>query len=129
MFSNKIQVFLYKKVKVKKLLFGFFLFFVFLPLFLMFYFCLLLCQLSSNFLLTCIFFENIFCFIFKDSTPQCLKKIQVQIIVFYKKANMKISRISNTKSPPWNLVTFRSEFFLVDNSRIVCWIFLVLIVN
>ena len=40
----------YKKVKVnKKLLFDFFSFFVFLPLFLMFYFCLSLCQLSNNF--------------------------------------------------------------------------------
>ena len=57
------------------------------------------------------------------------KKIQVQIIVFNKKAIVKIYRIYNSKIPPWNRVQFRSEFFLVDISRIVCWIALVLIVN
>ena len=31
---------------------------------------------------------------------------------FSKKADVKISRISNSKSPPWNLVKFLSEFFL-----------------
>ena len=128
MFSYISPFFLYKKVKVKKLLFDFFSFSVFHPL-LMFYFCLLLCRLSSNFQLTCIFFEKIFCFVFKESTLQCLKKIQVQITVFNKKAVVNISRISNSKRPPWNLVKFRSEFFLVDISRIVCCIFLVLIVN
>ena len=114
------MIFLCKKVKVKNLLFDFFSFFVFLSLFLMFYFCLLLCQLPSNFQLTCIFFENIFCFVSKESTLQCLKKIQVQIIVFNKKAVVKISWISNSKIPSRNLVKFRSsKFFLVDISRIV----------
>ena len=46
------------------------------------------------------------------------KKKQVQIIVLNKNF-VKISRISNSKSPPWNVVKFRSEFFLV------CWTFLV----
>ena len=45
------------------------------------------------------------------------KKKQVQIIVLNKNV-MKISRISNSKSSPWN-VKFRSEFFMV------CWTFLV----
>ena len=49
------------------------------------------------------FFEKIFCFIFKESTLQCLKKIQIQRIVFNKKALVKISRISNSKIPPENL--------------------------
>ena len=57
------------------------------------------------------------------------KKIQVQIIVFNKKAIVKISRISNSKSPPWNRVKFRSKFFLVDISRAVSWTYLVLIVS
>ena len=57
------------------------------------------------------------------------KKIQVQIIVFNKKAIVKISRISNSKGPLWNLVKFCSEFFLVDISKVVCRNFLVLIVN
>ena len=34
---------------------------------------------------------------------------------------MKISRISNPKSPLWNLVKFRRAFFLINASRIVCW--------
>ena len=57
------------------------------------------------------------------------KKIQVQIIVFNKKAIVKIYRISNSKGPLWNLVKFCSEFFLVDISKVVCRNFLVLIVN
>ena len=47
------------------------------------------------------------------------KKIQVKIIVFNKK-DMKILRISNSKNPPWNLVKFCSQFFLVNISRILC---------
>ena len=42
MFSKKIWISLYKKVKVKEMLFDFFLFFIFLSLFLTFFFCLLL---------------------------------------------------------------------------------------
>ena len=57
------------------------------------------------------------------------KKIQVQIIAFNKKAIMKLSGISNSQNLPWNLVKFRSEFFLVSMSRIVYRISLVLIVN
>ena len=143
---------------MKKLLLNFFTFFVFLSYFLIFYFYLLLCQLSSNssvlwqksesqnggnkntkhtkffekrtfffyrpiFSWHSIFFEIIFWFVFKESTLQCLKKIEGQIIVFNKKAVVKICRISNSKSLPWSLVKFRSEFFLVDFSRIVYWIF------
>ena len=48
---------------------------------------------------------------------------KVQIIVFNKK-NVTTSKISISKSPPWNLVKFRSEFFSLNVSRIVCWFFL-----
>ena len=46
-----------------------------------------------------------------------------------KKAVTKIFRISNSKGPPWNLVKFRIEIFLVNVPRIMCWFFIVLIVN
>ena len=59
----------------------------------------------------------------ESSTLQYLKKIHVQIIVFNKKAVVKISRISNSKNPRWNLVKFRSQLFLVNVSIIVCWVF------
>ena len=72
-----------------------------------------------------IFFENSFCFVFKESILPRLEKIQAQIIVFNKKAIVKISSISNSKSRPWNFVKFLSQFFLVDISRAVCWITLV----
>ena len=55
------------------------------------------------------FFDKTFYFIFKESTLQCLKKIQVQIIAFNKKAVVKSSRISNSKSPLWN---FEYQVFL-----------------
>ena len=74
------------------------------------------------------FWDFVF-FVFKESTLQHLKKNQVQIIVFNKKIVVKMSRISNSKSLPWNLVKFRSKFCLVNVSIILCWIFLVLIVN
>ena len=55
------------------------------------------------------------------------KKIQVQIRVLNKKAVVKISRTSNSKGPSWNTDKFHSELFLVNVSKIVCWIFIVLI--
>ena len=57
------------------------------------------------------------------------KKIQVQIIVFNKNTIVKISRIFSSKSPSWNLVKSRSEFFLVDISKILWWFLKILIVN
>ena len=56
-----------------------------------------------------------------------LEKNSSSNIVFNKKAIVKISRISNSKNTPWNLVKF--EFFLVDISRTVSWDFLVFIVS
>ena len=68
--------------------------------------------------MACIFFEKIF-FVHEESKRalQYLKQIQVQMIVFNQKAAAKIYRISNSENPPWNLVKFRSEFFLVNASR------------
>ena len=109
-FSNKIYIFLYQKSKRKKLLFDLF---DFLQRF-------TLCQLSSSFYLACIFFDKIFYFVFKESTLlQCLKKIQVQVVVFNKKALVKLSGIFNSKNPPLNLGKFHDELFLVGMSRIV----------
>ena len=114
MFSNKI----YEKVKVKKylLLFDFVSFFVFLSLFSIFFFCLLLCQAIFRGLVSFLSF-----FVFKESTLQYLKKKLSSNNSFYQKK--LISTISNSKSPPWNLNKFRSEFFLANVSRIMCWIF------
>ena len=56
------------------------------------------------------------------------KQIQVEIKFLTRKAVVKISRISNSKNPPWNLVKFCSEIFLVNVSRIVSWGFPVFIV-
>ena len=49
-------------------------------------------------------------------------------MVFNKKAVVKISTISNSKNSPWSF-SLENEFFLENISRIVCLIFLVLIVN
>ena len=46
---------------------------------------------------------RIFFFVFKESTLQYWKKAQAQIMVFNKNAVVKISRISNSNSLPWNL--------------------------
>ena len=56
------------------------------------------------------------------------KQIQVEIKFLTRKAVVKISRISNSKNPPWNLVKFCSEIFLVNVWRIVGWGFPVFIV-
>ena len=107
MFSNKIWFFLYKKLNQKII-----------------YCCCLTFSLFSFF---CLFFQ---CFSFVSCNVKqylcglklywdffpCLrsalcstwKKNQVQIIVFNKKTVLKISRISNSKSPPWNLAKFPS---------------------
>ena len=69
------------------------------------------------------FFDKTFYFIFKESTLQCLKKIQVQIIAFNKKAVVKSSRISNSKSPLWN---FEYQVFLgryLKNSLLIFFSF------
>ena len=99
MFSNKIYIFLYKKVKVKKIFIvvvWVFLIFVFFFLFLsMFFFCLLLCQAIFRWLAS----SWKFFFVFKDSNLQFLKKIQVQMIVFNMKAVVKIYRIFGSNSP------------------------------
>ena len=129
MFPKKIEVFLCKKVKVKKLLFDFFSFFVFLFLFLIFYFCLLLYQLSSNFWLTCIFFEKTFCVVFKTSTLQCFKKIQVQLTVFDKNAVVKISRISNSRTHHETLLSFVASFSWYISQEYCAEFFKILIVN
>ena len=54
-----------------------------------------------------------FLIVFKDSTLLYLKYTQVQIIIFDKKAVLKIYKISNSKSPPGNLVKFNSEFLVL----------------
>ena len=106
MFSNKIYIFLYQKVKVKKYLLLFvslFPFFNFSFFFLMFF--LLSLAISSNFQVACIFFKKIYTFfVFKESTLQYLEKIQVQIIFFRKRAVVKIYWTSNSKSPLSNFV-------------------------
>ena len=88
------------------LLVDFFSFFVFLSFFSMFFFCLLLYQTIFRWLPS---FLEFFFFDFKESTQKALKKILDQIIVFNKTAAVNISRISNPKSPQWNLVKFRSK--------------------
>ena len=108
--------FLHKKVKVK------IMFIVAVWLFLIFCFSFLSLSLSFFFLFSCyvkqivggfyLFWEDSF-LVFKDSTLLDLKNTQVQIIIFDKKAILKISKISNSKSPPGNLVTFNSEFLVL----------------
>ena len=116
MFSNKIKVVLNKKVKVNKyllLLFDSFSFFIFHSLFFQ-YFSFVSCYVKTFY----VFWEDLFfIFVFKESTLQYLKKIQVQIIS-NEKAVVKVSRTSNSKSPSWKLLKLRSEFFLVNVLRI-----------
>ena len=100
-------------------LFTFFYFLFFLVFFSMFCFCLLLCKETFKWLAS----FSMFVFIFKESTLQYLKKIQVQIIAFKKKTVVKVSKIPNSNSPLWNLVKFRCKFFLVNVLRLVCRIF------
>ena len=120
MSSSKISIFLYKKLKVKKYLlsmFDFFSFFVFFPLFSIVLFCLLLNQTIFRWI--GLFWEDFF-FRFQVEHYAVLEKTQFQIIVFYKKAALKISRIFSSNSAPRNLVKFRKEFFLGNISRILC---------
>ena len=127
MFSNKISIFIYKKVKVKKLLFDFFSFFAFLSLF----FNVLLPSLAMSTVKQLLgdlhlFWEDFLFRFLRENTLQCLKKIQVQIIVFNKKAVAKMSRISNSKNPPWSL---ECQVFLGRHLKNSVLNFLVLIVN
>ena len=127
MFSNKIKVVLNKKVKVNKHLLLLFYSLIFHFSFSFFqYFSFVSCYVKTFY----VFWEDLFfIFVFKESTLQYLKKIQVQIILFNKRVFVNICRISNSNSPPWNLVKFCGNFFLVNVSRRLCQIFLVLIVN
>ena len=95
------------------LVFSFFFLF-----FWIFLFCFLLYQAIFRWLAS---FLRRFIFVFRESTLQ-LKKIQINFF-FLTKNVLKISRISNSKSPPWSLAKFRSEFFLVNVWRIVSLIF------
>ena len=104
------------------MLFDFSPFFMFLSLFYIFFSVCL-----NQFLDGLHLFGREFFFDFKESTLQYLKKIQIQIVL--KKTVVKISAISNSKSPSWSLVTIRCEFFLVNISRTVRWILLGLILN
>ena len=106
-----------------------FFFFVVFPgkiilfLFLFFQCFLLSLAMAINFYMVCFFFEIRF-FVFKESTLQYWKKIQVQITVFNKKAVIKMCSVFNSKRPPWNLVKIRTVFFVVSISKLVCWIVL-----
>ena len=123
MICRKIGIFLYKKSKSKKLLFDFYSFF--------FSFFNVLLYINCQVVFRCLtsFLRRFFISFLRRALYSAWKKIQVQIIAFNKKAHVKLSWISNSKTPPWNFVKFRSEFFLVDMSSIVYWIFLVLVVN
>ena len=127
MFSNKIKVVLNKKVKVNKHLLLLFYSLIFHFSFSFFqYFSFVSCYVKTFY----VFWEDLFfIFVFKERTLQYLKKSQVQIILFNKKVFMNIYRISNSKSPPWNLVKFCGNFLLVNVSWRLWQIFLVLIVN
>ena len=100
MFSKKIKKIFHKKVKVKKyLLLLFHLFLIF-----RFSFSFLSCFFSAScyvkqFLGGLHLFRDLL-FVFKESNLRYLKKIRVKIIVFNKKAVVKISGIFNSKSPP-----------------------------
>ena len=121
MSSKKIYIFYYKQSKY--ILYKYLLllnelssFFTFLSLCSMFFFYLLLCQAIFRWLAS---FLDLYIFlgggeVKESNTLQYLKKSQVQIIVYNKKAVVLISRISNSKRSPWNLVKYRSEFFLVN---------------
>ena len=87
------------------LLFDFFLFFLFFFLFSQ-YFSSVSCyikQFSGGVDLFLDFFS------FVRRVLSSTIKIRVQIIAFNRKTVVKISRIFNSKSPPWNLVKFRIE--------------------
>ena len=125
MFSNKIKVALNKKVKVFVVVVW--LFFIFHFSFSFFqYFSFASCYVKTFY----VFWEDLFfIFVFKESTLQYLKKIQVQIILFNKKVFVNIYRISNSKSPPWSLFKLCGNFFLVNVSRWLGQIFLVSTMN
>ena len=86
-------------------LINFYPFFLFLSLFSMLFFFYIM-----QFLGGLHFFWEDYSFVFKESnTLPYLKKIEDKIIVFNKKAVMKISRISNSTRPPRNHVKFFAE--------------------
>ena len=109
-FLTNYKFFEIKKVKVKSI---YCCWLAFSFLFSIFF--LLSLAMLSNLHVDCIFFEKSVFFVFKENTLKREFKLE--------KAEVKISRISNSKSPPWNLFKFRIEFFLVAVSRIMYWIF------
>ena len=120
MLSNKISIFPYKKVKVKKylLLFGtysFSNFFFFFQRFSSVPWCV------KQFLGGLHLFWDFF-FVVKDTTVLYLKKPQVKTIVFNKKAVVKFLGSPTERANHETFVKLRSEFFVVNVSRIVCWI-------
>ena len=78
----------------------------------MFFFCLFLCQAIRRWLASSLRF--IFRFLWRALCSTW--KI-------FKFKEQFLTKSCCEKSPPWNLSKFRSEFFLVNVSRIVCWIF------
>ena len=58
--------------------------------------------MPNNFWVACISFKKIFFPVFKESAQQYLKKIQVQVIAFNKKAAVKISRTLGKVVPHFN---------------------------
>ena len=103
----------------------FLMFDFFLSLFSMLIFSLLLYQAISRWLAS---FLRRFFTLLRRTLGSTWKQIQVEIKFLTRKAVVKISRISNSKNPPWNLAKFCSEIFLVNVWRIVGWGFPVFIV-
>ena len=98
-----LWIFLHKKVKVKKLLFKFFWFFVFLSLLVNVLLLSLAMSTAEQFRWLACFLRRLYISFLRKALCSAWKKIQVQIIAFNKKAIVKISRISNSKSPLRNI--------------------------
>ena len=102
------------------LLFESFLSFLFLSVFLMIFFCLMLCQTIFRWLASFwdfFFFFFVF-FVFKESTLPYLKKIQVK-----RKLLRKFLESPNQRACYETLLSFVREFILIIVSRIACWVF------
>ena len=117
MFSNKISIFLYKRVKVKKichcycLTFSHFLFF--LPFFQCFLF-LLICQVIIRWIESVFlsWIEDFFSFLRRALCSNCkkTKKNQTQIIVFLKKTVVKLLGFRTQRAHYETLLNFVASF-------------------
>ena len=107
-----------QKIKIKNFIvvvmllnFSYIFHFSFFPFSMSFLYLLLCEEFLSLFKVPHIFLVILFSFLrtLYNTWKNYYRQLQVSIIVFNKKALLNISSISNSKNPPWNLLSFVSR--------------------